>query len=82
MSFLQVIGLSAGYGKSMVLRGIGLAVGEGEGEGEAVVGKNGAGKSTLLNSFFEAITLQAGRQSGCGRRSRSDAGLVRTASMK
>ena len=80
MSFLQVIGLSAGYGKSMVLRGIGLAVGEGE--GEAVVGKNGAGKSTLLNSFFEAITLQAGRQSGCGRRSRSDAGLVRTASMK
>ena len=58
MTFLQVIGLRAGYGKSVVLRGIDLAVDEGE--AVAVVGKNGAGKSTLLNSFFGATTLQAG----------------------
>ena len=48
MSFIRVQGLSAGYGKSVVLRKIDL---EGhEGESVAVVGKNGAGKSTLIMS--------------------------------
>ena len=58
MSFLSVKGLSAGYGKSVVLRGIDLEVDEGE--SVAVVGKNGAGKSTLLNSFFGGTTLKGG----------------------
>jgi ABC-type branched-subunit amino acid transport system ATPase component len=58
MSFLQIQGLTAGYGKSVVLRGIDLDVDEGE--SVAVVGKNGAGKSTLLNSFFGGTTVRGG----------------------
>ena len=58
MSFISIKGLTAGYGKSVVLRGIDLEVDEGE--SVAVVGKNGAGKSTLLNSFFGGTTLKGG----------------------
>jgi ABC-type branched-subunit amino acid transport system ATPase component len=58
MSFLRIQGLSAGYGKSVVLRGVNLEVDEGE--SVAVVGKNGAGKSTLLNSFFGGTTIKGG----------------------
>ncbi|WP_066271756.1 ABC transporter ATP-binding protein [Hydrogenophaga palleronii] len=58
MSFLKIEGLSAGYGKSVVLRGINLQVAEGE--AIAVVGKNGAGKSTLLNTFFDGTTVLGG----------------------
>ena len=58
MSFLSIRGLTAGYGKSVVLRGIDLEVDEGE--SVAVVGKNGAGKSTLLNSFFGGTTIKGG----------------------
>ena len=58
MSFVHVRGLSAGYGKSVVLRSIDLEVDEGE--SVAVVGKNGAGKSTLLNSFFGGTTIKGG----------------------
>ena len=57
-AFLSIRGLTAGYGKSVVLRGIDLEVDEGE--SVAVVGKNGAGKSTLLNSFFGGTTLKGG----------------------
>lgn len=59
MSFIEIRGLSAGYGKAVVLRGIDLAVDEGE--SVAVVGKNGAGKSTLLMSFFGGTRIQSGR---------------------
>ena len=58
MSFLEIRDFSAGYGKSVVLRGINLSVDEGE--SVAVVGKNGAGKSTLLNSFFGGTTIKGG----------------------
>ncbi|HRH85262.1 MAG TPA: ABC transporter ATP-binding protein [Rubrivivax sp.] len=58
MSFISIRGLTAGYGKSVVLRGIDLEVDEGE--SVAVVGKNGAGKSTLINSFFGGTTLKGG----------------------
>lgn len=58
MSFVSIKGLTAGYGKSIVLRGIDLDVNEGE--SVAVVGKNGAGKSTLLNSFFGGTTIRGG----------------------
>ena len=58
MSFIDVKGLRAGHGKSVVLRDVDLQVDEGE--AVAVVGKNGAGKSTLLLSFFGATTISGG----------------------
>src|SRR6195256_2411780 len=58
MSFIDVKGLRAGYGKAIVLRDVNLQVDEGE--AVAVVGKNGAGKSTLLNSFFGGTTISGG----------------------
>ena len=46
---LQVQGLTAGYGKSTVLRGVDLTVRRGE--VVALVGPNGAGKTTLLKAI-------------------------------
>jgi len=58
MSFVRMRGVRAGYGNSVVLRGIDLDVNEGE--SVAVVGKNGAGKSTMLMSFFGGATVRSG----------------------
>ncbi|HZY52332.1 MAG TPA: ATP-binding cassette domain-containing protein, partial [Reyranella sp.] len=46
---LQVSGLSAGYGKIVVLRDIALTIGAGE--AVALLGPNGAGKTTLLRAM-------------------------------
>jgi branched-chain amino acid transport system ATP-binding protein len=46
---LQVAGLSAGYGKIVVLRDIALTIGAGE--AVALLGPNGAGKTTLLRAM-------------------------------
>jgi branched-chain amino acid transport system ATP-binding protein len=46
---LEVAGLSAGYGKIVVLRDVALTVGAGE--AVALLGPNGAGKTTLLRAI-------------------------------
>lgn len=56
---LQVRGLSAGYGKAPVVRGIDLDVGAKE--VVAVIGPNGAGKSTLLKSLTGNLPLLTGQ---------------------
>ena len=58
MSFIDLKGLPAGYGNSMILRDIDLEVDQGE--AVAVVGRNGAGKSTLLMSLFGGTTVSGG----------------------
>ncbi len=59
MSYIEIQGLCAGYGKSRILRDIDFSMDEGE--AVAVIGKNGAGKSTLLMSFFGATDIQGGK---------------------
>ena len=77
---LEITGLSAGYGKIGVLRGVDLTVGKGE--VVALLGPNGAGKTTLLRavSGLVAWTGQvrfAGRNlAGTGPREAVRHGLV------
>jgi len=47
---LAVSGLSAGYGRAVVLSDIGFRLGEGE--ALAVLGRNGVGKTTLIDSII------------------------------
>ena len=77
---LEVSGLSAGYGKIGVLRGIDLTVGAGE--AVALLGPNGAGKTTLLRAI-SGLLPRTGRVSfagkdmtGAGPRETVGAGLV------
>jgi branched-chain amino acid transport system ATP-binding protein len=65
---LAVNGLSAGYGRAVVLSDVGFRVGEGE--ALAVLGRNGVGKTTLIDTivgvtrrFGGSLTL-AGREIG------------------
>ena len=56
---LQVEGLSAGYGRGLIISGIDLCVGAGEWLG--LLGANGSGKSTFLRAISGQIPLMAGR---------------------
>jgi branched-chain amino acid transport system ATP-binding protein len=55
---LEVRGLSAGYGRIMVLSDIHLAVGKGE--LVALIGANGAGKSTLVKTIAGLLPAYSG----------------------
>jgi branched-chain amino acid transport system ATP-binding protein len=55
---LEVADISAGYGPTPVLRGVGLVVRPGE--VLCVMGRNGAGKSTLLKAIMGLARLDAG----------------------
>jgi branched-chain amino acid transport system ATP-binding protein len=77
---LDVTGLSAGYGKIGVLRGVNLTVGAAE--VVALLGPNGAGKTTLLRAVSGLLPWSgrvrfAGRDlAGLGPRETAQAGLV------
>src|ERR1700753_2168136 len=63
-SLLAVAGLSSGYGKIGVLRGVDLKVGAGE--VVALLGPNGAGKTTLLRAVSGLLPWKSGRVSFAG----------------
>jgi branched-chain amino acid transport system ATP-binding protein len=77
---LEISGLSSGYGKIGVLRGIDLRVGAGE--AVALLGPNGAGKTTLLRAISGLLPRAgdirfAGKDmTGAGPRDTVQAGLV------
>jgi branched-chain amino acid transport system ATP-binding protein len=65
-TLLEVSGLTAGYGRAAVLRGLELTVGEGE--IVALLGANGAGKTTALRVISGLIRPMAGTIVFDGRR--------------
>ncbi len=58
-AILEARGLSAGYGRKQVVRGVDLALGEGE--ILLMLGHNGAGKTTLLRTLFGLGRAQGGQ---------------------
>ncbi len=62
---LHVTGLTAGYGESIVIEGVDLAVGEGK--SLALLGRNGTGKTTLLTTLVGITRYRAGRIAFAGR---------------
>src|SRR3954447_16861163 len=56
---LEMIGVTAGYGRSMVLFDIDLTVPKGG--GAAVMGHNGAGKTTLLRVAVGLVPVKSGK---------------------
>jgi neutral amino acid transport system ATP-binding protein len=55
---LEVDSLEAGYGETLVLRGLSLRVDDGQ--VVAIIGPNGAGKSTLLKTVYGLLPARAG----------------------
>jgi branched-chain amino acid transport system ATP-binding protein len=62
---LAISGLSAGYGRAVVLSDIGFRLGEGE--ALAVLGRNGVGKTTLIDSIVGVTRRFAGSLALAGR---------------
>jgi branched-chain amino acid transport system ATP-binding protein len=63
---LRLSGVSAGYGETVVLEAIDLALPAGE--SLSVIGRNGVGKSTLLATIMGHTTVHAGEIALDGRR--------------
>lgn len=63
---LRLEGVSAGYGETHVLEGVGLALAAGE--SLSIIGRNGVGKSTLLATLMGHTTLHAGTIALAGKR--------------
>jgi branched-chain amino acid transport system ATP-binding protein len=57
-SALELRGVSAGYGETVVIEGIDLTLASGE--CISVIGRNGVGKSTLLSTIMGQTVLHAG----------------------
>src|SRR5690349_5215077 len=62
---LAIQGLSAGYGRAVVLNDVGLRLSEGE--ALAVLGRNGVGKTTLIDSIVGVTRRLSGSLSLAGR---------------
>ena len=82
-SALQLRGVSAGYGETVVLEDIDLNLAPGE--CISVIGRNGVGKTTLLSTVMGHTTLHAGEVAldghklngvACFRRARAGIGFV------
>ena len=56
---LELTGVTAGYGRTVVLEDVGFALKEGA--ALAILGRNGVGKSTLLRTIVGHTTLHGGR---------------------
>jgi branched-chain amino acid transport system ATP-binding protein len=65
-SAIELRGVSAGYGQTVVLEGIDLKLAPGE--CISVIGRNGVGKTTLLATIMGHTTLHAGEVALDGRR--------------
>ncbi len=65
-SALELNGVSAGYGDTVVLEDIDLALAAGE--SISVIGRNGVGKSTLLSTIMGHTTLHGGAMRFGGQR--------------
>jgi urea transport system ATP-binding protein len=58
-AMLEMVGVTAGYGRSMVLFDVDLSVPRGG--GAAIMGHNGAGKTTLLRVAVGLLPVQSGK---------------------
>ena len=65
MSLLEVSGLSAGYGRGLVLHGVSFSVDEGQ--IVSILGPNGAGKTTTLRAICGMLPETHGRIAFRGR---------------
>ena len=62
---LDLVAVNAGYGRTVVLEDIDLALGRGE--RLSIIGRNGVGKTTLLGTVMGYTTLHSGRIELAGR---------------
>ena len=62
---LSISGLSAGYGRAVVLSDVGFSLAEGQ--ALSVLGRNGVGKTTLIDSIVGVTRRFAGSLTLAGR---------------